>query len=244
MAIKDLVVVGVLLLIAATVEASSEKPVVTLKVYGPGGPHRVLSECAEVFSERHGVNIVVTKALPHSLDERVRHDGDIYYGGAPCMLEEFDSRNPGTLDMTSVAQLSTRQVGIIVRKGNPLGIEGLECLSREDVGLLDVKLENMRHLHGAHPGESTNLRQLVYTGKQGLSAWRSNPEIDAWVTYRSWYLHLEENAEFVEIPEEHSLRVTPVVITNRTRHRNLATNFIEFLKSAEASEIFQKHGWD
>ena len=236
--------IAVLILLAANDLASPENPVKALKVYGPGGPHQVLTECAELFRERHGIEVIVTKALPHNLDERVRTDGDIYYGGAPCMLAEFDQRNPGVLDMSSVEQLYPRQVGILVRKGNPLDIKGLDCLAREDVTLLDVKLENMRHLHGAHPGVSGNLRHLAYTGRQGVAAWLANPEIDAWVTYRSWYLNLEEAAEFVEFPGEDALRSTPIAITNRTKHPQEARLFIEFLKSDEAYEIFQKHGWD
>lgn len=235
---------GGLLLLAATASASTLSPAKELRVYGPGGPHQVLEECAELFSERHGVKVVVTKALPHDLDERVGEDGDIYYGGAPCMLEEFDNRNPGVLDMTSIEQLHPRRVGIIVRKGNPLDIQGLECLSREEVCLLDVKLENMRHLHGARPGDDKNLRKLVYTGRQGLSAWRDRPEIDAWVTYRSWYVKLQEDADFIDIPEEHALRAIPMALTKRTEQREEAMNFIEFLKSGEAYQIFQKHGWD
>jgi accessory colonization factor AcfC len=233
-----------LLLLATAATASTLSPTKVLRVYGPGGPHQVLEECAELFSERHGVKVVVTKALPHDLDERVGQDGDIYYGGAPCMLEEFDDRNPGVLDMTSVEQLHPRRVGIIVRKGNPLEIQGLECLSREEVRLLDVKLENMRQLHGAQPGDDKNLRKLVYTGRQGVSAWRNRPEIDAWVTYRSWYVKLQDAADFVEIPEEQALRVIPMALTNRTEHRQEAMNFIEFLKSGEAYQIFQRHGWD
>lgn len=244
MLLQLLSTVTVLILWVANAAASPENPVKTLKVYGPGGPHQVLTECAEVFKERHGIDVIVTKALPHDLDERVKEDGDIYYGGALCMLEEFDNRNSGVLDMSSVEQLYPRQVGILVRKGNPLKIQGLDCLTRRDVGLLDVKLENMRHLHGARPGGSSNLRHLVYTGKQGVAAWLTDPEIDAWVTYRSWYLHLEETADFVEISGDDTLRSTPVAITNRSKRPQEAKLFIEFLKSEAAYEIFQKHGWN
>lgn len=236
--------VGGVLLLATTVAANVDSSSEVLRVYGPGGPHRVLEECAELFSERHGVDVVVSKALPHDLDEKVRADGDIYYGGAQCMLEEFDQRNPGVLDMGSVEQLHPREVGIIVRKGNPLAIQGLECLTKDGVGLLDVKLENMRHLHGAFAENPQNLKSLVYTGRQGLSVWRENRDVDAWITYKSWYIKLDQDAEFIEIPDEYALRATPLVLTRHTQQQREAMNFIEFLKSEEAYQIFQKHGWD
>jgi len=236
--------VGGVLLLAATAGASTENPPKTLRVYGPGGPHHVLEECADLFQEKHGVNVVVIKALPHDLVEKLGEDGDIYYGGAEYMLEEFNRRNPEVLDMTSVEKLHPRRIGIVVRKGNPLAIRGIEDLKREEVDLLDVKLENMRQLHGALPGKSGDIRRFVYTGQEGVGAWLSTPEIDAWVTYKSWHVSLEADSDFIEIPGDHALRFTPVALTHRTPHRQEAMHFITFLKSEAARRIFQEHGWD
>lgn len=234
---------GGLLVMAGLALASVESSEPVLRVYGPGGPYKALSECAELYRDRHGVDVQVVRALPHDLAEWIRVDGDLYYGGAPCMLEEFVQDNPDLLDMATVEWLYPRQVGIIVRAGNPLGIEGLDCLTREEIGLLDVKLENMRHLHDAYAGRPKNLKSLVYTGRQGLQAWQSDPEIDAWVTYRSWHVKLDD-AEFIELPPEYGLRHTPMALTAHTPRPQEARNFLEFLKSEDAYRIFQKHGWD
>ncbi len=233
------------LLLFTTVATATDEPFPNaLRVFGPGGPHRVLDECAQLYSERSGVDVVVSKALPHNLNHLVSEHGDIYYGGAPYMLERFDDRNPGVLDLNSVEHLYPRQIGIIVRDGNPLDIQGLECLSRNDVELLDVKLEEMHDFHGAFEDGIHRVESFVYTGLQGLNSWRSNPKIDAWVTYKSWFLHLGDEAHFVEIPGEDALRPTPVALTTHTKRRQEAKNFLEFLKTDVAYEIFQKHGWD
>ena len=236
---------GTLLLLLAVINgaaASEAKP--PLRVYGPGGPHLAMEEAAELFRERRGIEVAVIKALPHELDERLRDDGDIYYGGAECMLEEFDRRNPGVLDMDSVVRLQPRRVGIIVRKGNPLGIAGIEDLARRQVRLLDVKLENMRRFHGNTGGLSRNIRRFVYTGRQGLDAWRTSPDIDAWVTYKTWHVPLEAEADFIEILDDQGLRYTPVALAQGTSRRDEALAFIAFLKSPEGREIFSRHGWD
>ncbi|MDT8423734.1 MAG: substrate-binding domain-containing protein [Desulfuromonadales bacterium] len=234
---------GYFLLLAGLAVASVETATPVLRVYGPGGPYHALSECADLYRDRYGVEVQVVRALPHDLAEWIRVDGDIYYGGAPCMLEEFVENNPGLLDLASVELLYPRQVGIVVRAGNPLGIEGLGCLTEENVGLLDVKLENMRQLHNAFTEQPNNLKSLVYTGRQGLRAWRNEPEIDAWVTYRSWHVKLDD-ADFIELPPEQGLRYTPLALTTRTAWPQQARNFLEFLKSEDACRIFQKHGWD
>lgn len=235
--------VGIVICVAAQATASVESPETVLRVYGPGGPHHVMQECAELFRQQHGVAVDVVRALPHHLEQRVREDGDIYYGGAEYMLEAFDRRNPGVLDMSSVARLHPRRIGIVVRKGNPLGITAVADLIRDEIDLLDVKLENMRHLHGVESGLNYNIRRFEYTGKQGADAWLESPEIDAWVTYRTWHLSLQDESDFVAIPGAVGLRYTPVALTRHTQLREEAQAFIDFLQSEAARRIFEEHGW-
>lgn len=232
------------LILAASARASTETPEKTLLAYGPGGPHHVLQECADLFGEKHGIRVAVIKATPHELERRLREDGDIYFGGAEYMLKDFDQRNPGVLDLASAEQLHPRRIGIIVRNGNPHNIRGLDDLQREEIDLIDVKLENMRHYYNAAPGKGSNVRRFVFTGRQGVDTWLTTPEIDAWVTYKSWHVLLEEHSEFIELPGDQALRFTPIAITTRTPHRQEAMNFIDFLKSDEARKIFEEHGWD
>lgn len=243
MSIKKWFLLGVMLLHATTSGSSTNNLDKILRVYGPGGPHHVMEECAALFQEKHGINVEVVRALPYNLDQRLREDGDLYYGGAEYMLEGFDRRNPGVLDMTSVESLHPRRIGIIVRKGNPLCIDGVEDLKLEEVGLLDVKLENMRHFHGEKNGLSNNIQRFEYTGKQGAEAWIDSPEIDAWVTYKTWHLTLQTESDFIEIPGDVGLRFTPMALTRRTPHREAAMQFIAFLKKEEARGIFEEHGW-
>jgi accessory colonization factor AcfC len=234
---------GLLLLQASVAVSSSIDSDKTLRVYGPGGPHEVIEKCAKLFKARHGVNVDVVKAFPHNLERRLREDGDLYYGGAEYMLEGFDRKNPGVLDMSSAQLLHPRRIGIIVRKGNPLQIDGVEDLTLNEVRILDVKLENMRHFHGADSGLSYNIRRFEYTGKQGADAWLDDLELDAWVTYKTWHFTLQNESEFVEIPGDAGLRYTPVAVTQHSQMRQEASRFISFLKSEEARTLFEQHGW-
>lgn len=229
-----------LLLYAVTATASTEEATKVLRVYGPGGPHHVIKECAKLFREKHGVRVDV---LPHDLEQRVREDGDIYYGGAEYMLEDFHRSNPDVLDLTSLENLHPRRIGVLVRKGNPLSITGVEDLNDEGVDILDVKLENMRDFHGVSSGLSSNIRRFEYTGQQGVNAWLSAPDIDAWVTYKSWHILLAAESDFIEHPGPSGLRYTPIALTRQTPHRQEAMKFISFLQSAEARQIFVEHGW-
>lgn len=237
---------GLLTLVLAPLSlalAMAETEVETLRAYGPGGPHHVLQKCAELYRQKSGIAVEVIKALPHDLARRLPLDGDIYYGGAEYMLHDFNKQNPGTLNMETAQKLKPRRIGIIVRKGNPLNIQGIEDLSRDGVRLLDVKLEKMRHFYGNPGNELRNVKRLEYTGQNGVKAWLDSPEIDAWVTYETWYAMLSEQADFIEIPGEHGVRHLPMALTTRTPHQQEALEFIRFLESQEAHEIFNEHGW-
>ena len=238
------ILLAVVVLHAASMTALGDTPDKILRVYGPGGPHRVFEECADLFMASHNVAVEVIKALPHDLERRLPEDGDIYYGGAEYMLEEFNQLNPGVLNMSSLVELEPRQIGIVVRKGNPLDIKDPLDLTRSEVALLDVKLEKMRHFYGQSGDALRNVRRLAYTGRQGAKAWRDFPDIDAWVTYKTWYVLLADEADFIEIQSKHAYRNIPIVLTDRTPHQQEARAFISFLQSETASQIFKKHGWN
>lgn len=213
-----------------------------LHVYGPGGPHRVLEECADLFRQRHGIDVWVTKAMPGDLERKLREDGDLYYGGAEYMLEKLVSQNVDLLDLSTVTNLHPRRIGIMVRKGNPLQISGPEDLNRDEIDILDVKLEKMRDFHGEQ-GLSCNIRRFEFTGQQGQESWRRFPELDAWVTYRSWHAELATEADFIDISHLSGVRFTPMARTRHTPYPEEAELFLEFLQTEEAALIFKRHGW-
>lgn len=215
-----------------------------LMAFGPGGPHHVIKECAELYQERHGITVEVFKVKPEDLPQKLSEHGDLYYGGAEYMLDEFARDNPDILDLNSAVDLHPRRIGVVVRKGNPLSISGAEDLGREGVDMLAVKLEKMEEFHPPR-GDGEMLRHReVYTGQDGVAAWRSTPELDAWVTYKSWHVTLEGESDFIEIPGDAGMRYTPMAVTRRTPNRQAALHFIDFLKSPEARDIFKAHGWD
>jgi len=242
--VKVPIVLAGLLLLAKTAAASMAGTAEHLVAYSPGGTHEVLVECAERFQQRHGVIVDVLKASPGELSWKFREDGDIYFGGAEYMVSDFARANQGVLDPRSVENLYARRIGILVRKGNPLNIDGVDALRRHGVDLLAVQLENMSPFHPAAARPGAGVSRLVYTGQQGLAAWRSTPDLDAWVTYRSWHVDLAPETEFIAIPGESALRYTQVALTRRTPHLDAARQFVAFLKSPEARQIFVDHGWE
>lgn len=224
--------------------ARADQPHTGLRLYGPGGPREVLSECAFLYQALHGEQVTVYRHGPSTMGQRVAEDGDIYFGGAEFMLEDFARANPGVLDLETVERLRPRRLGIIVRKGNPLGIRGPADLQRPGLNVLKASLERVSEFHGETLAADGSVHPVVHRGEDGVRAWRTNPDIDAWITYRSWHVVLAAEADFVEISGDRALRFTPIAITAATPHRGQAERFIAFLRSPEARRIFATHGWD
>lgn len=215
-----------------------------LRVYGPGGPHHVMRECAELYRQLHGVPVAVIRAMPNEIVQRLREDGDIYYGGADNMLVDLVDRDPALIDLATMEELHPRRIGILVRKGNPLGIRGVQDLAGGNVDLLVVKLEKMGQFHLETETGFSNLGHLTFTGQQGVQAWRERQHLDAWVTYKTWHQQVAEETEFVDLSHlPGGQRSLPIALTSHTEQREAALHFIDFLKSTPAREIFAEHGW-
>ena len=215
-----------------------------LKVCGPGGPYLPVKECAAIFSSRRTVEVDVIKSEP-SQWRRLWEDGvDVFYGGADYMLEDFDRENPGVIDLQRKVEVCCRRIGIIVRGGNPLAISSLEDLGGKGAKLLDVRLENMGRFQERGFAGERGIFRSVLTGQDGRDAWVTAPELDAWITYRTWHVSLEDGSEFVPISGDEALRWAPAAITNNTRQRELAEEFVGFISGDEAHAIFSRYGWD
>lgn len=217
----------------------------SLTLCGPGGPFVPMRECARTFSEAGTCAVEVVKAEP-SLWRGLWEEGvDLFYGGAPYMLEDFDYENPGILDVASAESLHRRRIGILVRPDNPLNIRELENLGRVGARLLDVRLEKMESFQDAGFDGVRRIAHAVLTGEQGRDAWLSRPDLDAWITYRTWHAALGGASGFVPISgREDAVRPMVVALTRNTAHRESASRFVSYLKTESAHGEFRRHGWE
>jgi accessory colonization factor AcfC len=220
----------------------NEKGPEKLLAVGPGGPYEAMKEAAEAFSRLKGVAVKVVKGPPEKWFEQ---QADLIYGGAPNMLEDFMAAHPQAIEPGSLGNVYKRQIGIIVRKGNPKRIKELADLGRESIKVLDVRLETMGEFQNTVANRTEHIYRSVNTGEQGKEAWQSLPELDAWITYKSWHVVLSGETEFIPLTSvSGSLRPTPMAITTWSKKKNLARDFILFLKSEVGHAIFQRRGWE
>ena len=216
-----------------------------LHIYGPGGPYTPMMESALAFFQRTGIEVFVMMGTPDQWIPLARVSADCIYGGAEYMMTDLMAAYPDMIDTASITNLHAREIGIIVRPGNPLGISSLTDLGRKNARILDIQLEKMEQLQDRASLNADAVSLSVLTGKEGFDAWPLRTDIDAWITYRSWHVKLAGTSDFVRLPPgEVVLRQTPIAIARRSSKQREAQQFIKFLKSEPGHRIFQKWGWE
>jgi accessory colonization factor AcfC len=223
----------------------------TLHVYGPGGPLGPMQECADMFGKTNHAQVVVTAGPEPKWFAQAQKDGDVIFGGADYMLTDFGLKHPGMLDDKSRVELYVRPAGILVRKGNPKNIRTLADLARTGVRIVDVNgagqlglWEDLAGRAGLIPGIQKNIAVSLGNSAEAISHWKSDPELDAWITYESWHYRLTDITDLVKLPKAQKLyRGTPIAITKAALNRALAEKFIAFLQTPQAHAVFQKWGW-
>jgi len=212
-----------------------------LRVVGPGGPFEAMVECAEAFSWSRSVSVEVIKGPPERwLDRRA----DLIYGGFPQMLAALAQDHPEALDPNEIHELYERRIGLLVRRGNPRHLLTLADLADPDVQVLDVQLEQMEEFQDRVPGLRERIAAKDATGEEGVRVWRARPELDAWITFESWYRAMSSETGFIPLPEDiGAVRPTVIALMCWTAHRTLGLEFISFLRSPHAHEVFRRRGW-
>ncbi len=222
-----------------------------LHVYGPGGPLGPMEECAQLFSKAKGVEVKVTAGPEAQWLDQARKDADLIFGGAEYMLTDFILRHPEMVDPKTRTSLYVRPVGILVRKGNPKRIRSLNDLTRDDIRILDVNgaaqvglWEDLAGPYGIIPAIQKNIALSVTSSAEAIEKWQTMPELDAWITFESWHYRLKDDTELVEMPRARKIyRGTPIAVTTITKQRDLAQQFIAFLRTDPAHNVFKKWGW-
>ena len=223
----------------------------TLNIYGPGGPLGPMKEGAELFAKSQGVQVKVTAGPESNWISQAKQDADLIFGGAEYMLSQTMLANPGLVDEKTRVSLYIRPAGILVRKGNPKQIKALADLTREGIRIIDVNgagqlglWEDLAGVKGLIPGIQKNIALSVPNSAIAIEKWKTIPEIDAWITYESWHYRLRDITDLVQLPEKEKLyRGTPIAITTFSKNKALAQQFIDFLKTDQAHQVFQKWGW-
>ena len=222
-----------------------------LRAYGPGGPLDPITECGRIFSNQEGIQVSVIGAPEEQWITQAQKDADVVFGGADYMLTELTLKFPDFIDKSTRTELYSRDAVILVRRGNPKKIAEFKDLAQPGIKIVDVTgagqvglWEDIASLAGVADLQK-QIALSVTSSAAAVSAWKADPSLDAWITFRTWQYRLPEATEIVEIDRKYRpSRATPIAIAKTSSDPALAQKFIDYLKSDAGKAIFQKWGYN
>jgi len=239
------------LLVALPLSALAAERAPVLRVYGPGGVIAPLQECGRLFTQQKGVAVRVDGGPEQRWHELAEKEGDLVFAGAEHAMTDFIRRHPGLLDPATRTSLHERPAAILVRKGNPRGIRGLEDLARPGMKLLDVAgadqtalWEDLAGRKGLLPALQRNMSATFTNSAEAVAAWKEDRTLDAWITFASWHHRLPEETDLVRLPPADEItRGTSIAVVTRSERRELALAFVAFARTEPCHEVFRRQGW-
>ena len=224
-------------------------------VYGPGGPAPAMKEAAQAFERQHGHMVIVTAGPTPAWVEQAKQNADVVFSGAEHMMSDFARALPGQFELREAEPLYLRPVAILVRPGNPKGIQGFRDLLKPGVRVLAVAGAGQTGLWEDVAGRTGEIevvrafrRNLILPEAPNSAAarqmWTEQPEIDAWLIWNIWQVANAKLADQVAVePAFRIHRDTGVVLTTKGKQYDTARQFVDFLKSPDGQRIFAKWGW-
>jgi len=240
----SIAVVGTALATGATADIS---------VYGPGGPTPAMKEAAAAFEDETGIAVQITAGPSSKWMEEAKADADAIYSGSQNMMDDFIAAHGAVLNDT-VEPLFLRPSAILVRKGNPKNIKGIADLIERDLGLMVVDGAGQVGLWedivgrlgdvSAMAAFRANIDHLAPNSGAARDTWKTDDSLHAWLIWNHWQIDNPDIADMVPTePELTIYRDTSIARTEKGGEKEEVTQFIDFLKSGSALEIFEAHGW-
>ena len=241
-----------LLLVALTAGCSSTGGIV---VFAAASLGEAFQELSEEFEARYGIHVETNFAGSNTL--RVQIEQGAYADVFASANEEHIKalQRQGYID-ESLAFAKNRLV-LVVPKDNPANIESVEDL-RGNVKLVIANeavpagkyareaLINLESLYGSDFAEQVLSRVVSQEDSvRGVLSKVAMGEADAGFVYATDAFSAKGKVKIIELPNQ--ANVSPryyVGVLSRSKNKQAARKFVEFIFSSRGKEILQKHGFE
>jgi accessory colonization factor AcfC len=213
-----------------------------------------MTDCAQTFSQRYGVNVIVTAGPTSGWQNAAKGDADIFYSGAENMMTDFVSEFGTQIDQSTIDPLYVRVATILVHPGNPLKIKRFVDLTRPGVRVMIVQGSGQTGLWEDIAGRFRDVaiiralrRNIVAFEPDTATAhqvWNSPGAPDAWIALFSEHgAHPMESDAIRLEPGLEVVRDAGIALTIAGEAKPVAVLFYKFVHSPEGLAIFKRWGW-
>jgi len=221
-----------------------------VNVFGPGGPAPAMTEVAKLYTEKTGIIVNIVAGPTGKWTNDAKSKGDLVFTGSEIMLDNFTSQ----FNLKDSKALYLRPSVILVRKGNPKNIKGMESLFQKGINVMVVQGAGQVGLWEDIVGRTKNIDNIniirdnmtFIAGNSALAVakWKNDVKIDAWIIWNHWHDRTQDMTDIVEIePDYRMYRATSIAFTDKGLANKDAKAFYNFLDNKESQAIFKKHGW-
>ncbi|MBK1971890.1 extracellular solute-binding protein [Campylobacter sp. TTU_617] len=227
-----------------------------INLYGPGGPHTALKDVGAKYTEKTGIKVNVNFGPQATWLEKAKNDADILFGAsdqsALAIASDFDKE----FNIKDIKPLYFREAIILTQKGNPLHIKGLKDLAKKEVRIVVPEGAGKSNTSGTGVwedmiGRTKNIK-MIQDFRKNIVAFVPNSgsakklfaenKADAWITWIDWSKSNPDIGTAVQIEKDLVIYRTFNVVARENSNQEVK-DFIAFLSSKEAKEIFKKYGW-
>lgn len=223
--------------------------------YGPGGPHTALKKVASEWSKQSGIRVEVVFGPESQWSKSAQRNADLIFGSSEQSMTAF-LETYSFIRSRDVQPLYLQRAVIAVKPGNPRAIHSFSDLLSKDVGIVVTEGAGVYNTSGTGLWEDIagrtgrlddvkNIRGKIIAFEKGSgAAFRAFQKIDAdaWITWSDWPLTHPAKATLVEIePERRIWRDMNIAIAKDADPQT--AEFVRYLSSSQAAEIFAHDGW-
>jgi molybdate transport system substrate-binding protein len=244
---------GVLLTGCLDFGEGKKKELDQLLIYSGITMIRPMSEIAELTEKKCECKITITKGGSGNLLKSILYNkvGDIYLPGSDRYYKIISQKHQGLV--TKMVPVGHNRAVMMVQKGNPKGITGLDQLtSREfgvmignpDSGSIGKEAKKILEKRGIYEGVVKNVMSLTTDSKDLVRALvqRKADVVINWFAASTWDEN-PQHIDVVEIPAKFVKTKKLVLgLLKYSAHPQKAKIFMDIAASAQGRDIFRRHG--
>ncbi|ROR28461.1 molybdate transport system substrate-binding protein [Mobilisporobacter senegalensis] len=212
---------------------------------------KIMDEIQIKYHENHPqINMTFTYGSSGSLEQQIEQGApvDVFISAAQKQMDMLKDKNL-IIDNTLINVLENKVI-LIVPKSSDLEITGFEdILKASKIALGDPDTVPA----GQYAKEIFTYLNILDAVKEKTTygkdvaevfTWVSTGNADAGVVYETDALSNDDVKIVAKAPEgSHSKIIYPAAVIKNTKEEKAAKQFLEYLQSKEAREIFEKHGF-
>lgn len=228
-----------------------------INLYGPGGPHTALQEAATLYTHKTGVPVKVHFGPQAKWNDEAKKNADILYGASEQSALAIVRDHQDNFSEKDIEPLYLRKSILLVKKGNPKNIRGVEDLTKPGIGIIVNDGGGTSNTSGTGVWEDIAGRKgnihtvsgirkniILFAPNSGTArkALENREDTDVWITWADWAASNPGIGDVVEIEPDHVIW-RDMNIAVRKDASNETREFAKWLRSDEAAPAFTKYGW-